>query len=149
MASLQPSELSVPKVSSLHPLLSAFNLHWWTKLVIKFTTIVNLTWFTVVDCGFSCIPDFVFIQLHSKSTDLISHYMFTKPLLLHLLFSSSETQFALPVLIRIWEKQSEESRIKGCFIYNRLYCCRWCGVFACGCSVLWRAARSRCAHRIC
>lgn len=65
-----------------------------------------------------------FVRLHSKSTDPVSNYMFTKPVLLHLLFNSSETQFTLPVLIGIREKQSEESRIKGCCIYNRLYCRR-------------------------
>lgn len=65
MASLQPLKLSASKVNSLCLLIPAFNLHWWTKLMIKFATTVNLTWFTAVDCSFSCIQT-VLVQLHSK-----------------------------------------------------------------------------------
>lgn len=60
---------------------------------------MNLTWFTIVDCSFSFIPDFVFIQLHSKGTDPVSYCMFTKPLLLPVLFNSSEKLTSLQDLL--------------------------------------------------
>jgi len=105
MASLQPYKLSVAEVSSLLPLLSAVNLHWWTTLVIKFTAIVNLTWFTVAGCNFSCIPEF-----HSTSQQVRCPCIprcVTEPVSSHLLFSSSKVQCTWPVVMPAWEQQSQ------------------------------------------
>lgn len=94
-------------------MLSGFNLHRSTKLVIKFITSVKLVWIPDADGSFSCSPDFVFIQLHRKATNAVSHYMSTELAIASLIAPARHRSY-LPFLICVREKRSEEPRAHGC-----------------------------------
>lgn len=105
-------------------MLSGFNLHRSTKLVIKFITSVKLVWIPDADGSFSCSPDFVFIQLHRKATNAVSHYVYRACYCIS--YSSSEAPFTsafFNLYLRGTIRRAESTRLP---YYSRLYCCRLC-----------------------
>lgn len=86
----------------------------------------------------------VFIQLRSKSGDPVFHYMFPKPLFLHLLFNSIVRGSSRDLFWFMYKRSSQKSQerraavlITGCVVT---------GSVSQGCSMLWGAACSCWAH---